>query len=45
LFASIYDLTASYDIGFAIATVLFFMSALLVLGLGRYPDEFQPGHG
>ena len=45
LFASIYDLTASYDIGFAIATVLFFMSALLVLGLGRYPDEFQSGHG
>lgn len=45
LFASVYDLTASYDLGFAVATVLFLASAAVVLTLGRYPPEWSPGAG
>lgn len=37
LFARIYDMTSSYDIGFYIAAGFFAFGALLVLSLGRYP--------
>jgi predicted MFS family arabinose efflux permease len=40
LFARIYDVTQSYDIGFAIAAVLFAIGALMLLLMGRYPTAF-----
>ena len=38
LFAYIFDKTASYDLGFLIATGFFAVGALLLLSLGRYPS-------
>ena len=37
IFASAYDLTGSYDIGYLIALGLFLLSAVMVLFLGPYP--------
>ncbi len=37
LFARVYDVTASYDNSFLVATGLFVFGALIVLALGRYP--------
>jgi len=39
LFARIFDLTTSYDIGFLIAAGLFAIGSLMVLSLGRYPQQ------
>ncbi len=39
LFARIFDETNSYDIGFVIGSVFFAIGALLLLTLGRYPEE------
>jgi len=44
LFAFVYDLTASYDIGFLVATGLFLVAASLVLSLGRYPQAYAQVH-
>jgi len=44
LFASVYDRTASYDLGFAVATVLFLLSSLIILSLGRYPRAYANAH-
>lgn len=41
LFAMVFDRTASYEISFLIAAGLFVFGALIVLALGRYPQ--QPG--
>jgi MFS family permease len=38
LFSAVYDRTQSYDQGFTIAAVLFVFGAVILLGLGRYPD-------
>ena len=43
-FASIYDITGSYDTGFVAATVLFLAASMMVLALGRYPKAFS-SHG
>lgn len=37
LFARVYDVTASYETSFLVATGLFVFGALIVLALGRYP--------
>lgn len=37
LFARVFDLTASYEISFLIATGLFVFGAVILLALGRYP--------
>ncbi len=42
LFATLYDQSASYALSFQIAAALFAAGALIVLGLGRYPDRFAP---
>lgn len=39
LFARVYDVTSNYDIGFYVAAGLFVFGALVVLTLGRYPDN------
>ena len=39
LFAKIFDETNSYDIGFLIGSGFFAIGALLMLTLGRYPEE------
>tara|TARA_A100001037_G_scaffold298327_1_gene321858 strand:- start:29729 stop:30958 length:1230 start_codon:yes stop_codon:yes gene_type:complete len=39
LFARIYDVTASYDIGFVISTGLFGLGGLMMLCLGAYPRQ------
>ena len=39
LFAYIFDETASYDLGFLIATGFFAVGALLLLSLGKYPNR------
>ena len=44
VFASVYDATGSYDLGYSIASVLFGVSVGLILLLGRYPQEFAQGH-
>lgn len=44
LFASVYDNTASYDIGFMVASGLFIVATLLVLAMGRYPKEYATAH-
>ena len=44
IFASVYDATGSYDLGYSVASVLFLVSVLLILILGRYPKEFAAGH-
>jgi OFA family oxalate/formate antiporter-like MFS transporter len=38
LFARIYDVTSSYDIGFVISAVLFALGGLLMLAMGAYPQ-------
>jgi MFS family permease len=38
LFARVFDVTASYDISFLIATGLFLFGAVVLLALGRYPQ-------
>ena len=43
-FASVYDITGSYDTGFVAATVLFLAASMMVLALGRYPKAFS-SHG
>ena len=43
-FASIYDITGSYDTGFVAATILFLAASMMVLALGRYPKAFS-SHG
>ena len=40
LFARVYDVTSNYDLGFYVSAVLFAFGGLLVLALGRYPDEY-----
>ena len=40
IFASVYDATGSYDLGYSVASVLFLVSVALILMLGRYPKEF-----
>jgi predicted MFS family arabinose efflux permease len=44
IFASVFDLTSSYDLGFAVAAGLFLCSAAVVLTLGRYPPEYAGAH-
>jgi len=44
IFASVYDATGSYDLGYRMASVLFLVSVVLILMLGRYPKEFGAGH-
>ena len=44
IFASVYDATGSYDLGYSMASVLFLVSVVLILMLGRYPKEFAAGH-
>ena len=44
LFAFVYDLTASYDLGFLVATGLFLVAASLVLSLGSYPKTYAQVH-
>jgi predicted MFS family arabinose efflux permease len=44
LFASVYDVTASYDIGFLVATGLFLVAGTLVLSLGSYPKAYAHAH-
>ena len=44
IFASVYDATGSYDLGYRMASVLFLVSVVLILMLGRYPKEFAAGH-
>ena len=40
-FASVYDITGSYDTGFVAATILFLVASAMVLALGRYPKTFS----
>ena len=40
-FASIYDITGSYDTGFVAATILFLAASMMVLALGRYPKALS----
>jgi predicted MFS family arabinose efflux permease len=44
LFAAAFDLTQSYDFGFAVATGLFLLSAAVIMSLGRYPREYAGAH-
>jgi len=44
IFASVFDLTGSYDIGYAIASVLFVISTCLIVLLGQYPKEYDHAH-
>lgn len=44
LFARVYDVTNNYDFGFLVAAILFSVSAVLVLGLGRYPKRIETSH-
>ena len=44
VFASVYDATGSYDLGYSIASGLFLVSVVLILLLGRYPKEYEGGH-
>lgn len=44
IFASVYDATGSYDLGYSVASVLFLVSVVLILMLGRYPKDFGAGH-
>jgi len=41
LFASVYDKTGNYSVGFIYCTVCFCTSCVLLLFLGRYPDGFD----
>ena len=44
IFASVYDATGSYDLGYSVAAALFIFSVFLILLLGRYPKEYEGGH-
>ena len=44
IFASVYDSTGSYDLGYSVAAALFLVSVVLILLLGRYPTEYEGGH-
>ena len=44
IFASVYDSTGSYDLGYSVAAALFLVSVVLILLLGRYPKEYEGGH-
>ena len=44
IFASVYDTTGSYDLGYTVAAGLFMVSVVLILLLGRYPKEYESGH-
>ena len=44
IFASVYDSTGSYDLGYSVAAGLFMVSVVLILLLGRYPKEYEGGH-
>jgi predicted MFS family arabinose efflux permease len=44
LFATVFDKTAGYDIGFMVASGLFVVSTVLILFMGRYPKEYAGGH-
>ncbi len=44
IFASVYDATGSYDLGFSVAAGLFMVSVVLILLLGRYPEEYEGKH-
>ena len=44
IFASVYDATGSYDLGYKVAAGLFMVSVVLILLLGRYPKEYERGH-
>jgi len=44
LFATVFDKTASYDIGFMVASGLFIVSTVLILFMGRYPKEYAGEH-
>jgi OFA family oxalate/formate antiporter-like MFS transporter len=41
MFARVYDVTESYDVGFVICAVLFAAGGLLVLAMGAYPKQRQ----
>ena len=41
LFARIFDVIGSYDIGFLIGAGLFASGVIMILTLGRYPDGFS----
>ncbi|MEM6773384.1 MAG: MFS transporter [Pseudomonadota bacterium] len=43
LFATVFDFTGSYDLGFLVATGLFVLAAIAVLTLGRYPQAYAHG--
>ena len=44
VFASVYDATGSYDVGYSIASGLFLVAVVLILLLGRYPKEYEGAH-
>ena len=44
IFASVYDATGSYDLGYEVAAGLFMVSVVLILLLGRYPRGYERGH-
>lgn len=44
IFASVYDATGSYDLGYSVAAALFMVSVVLILLLGRYPKEYGGEH-
>ena len=44
IFASVYDTTGSYDLGYTVAAGLFMVSVVLILLLGRYPKAYEGGH-
>ena len=44
LFASVYERTASYDLGSSVATVLFLISSLIILSLCRYLRAYANAH-
>ena len=44
IFASVYDATGSYDLGYEVAAGLFMISVVLILLLGRYPAEYEREH-
>jgi OFA family oxalate/formate antiporter-like MFS transporter len=42
LFARVFDVTGSYDIGFLIGAGFFAVGSLMILTLGKYPGEMKP---
>lgn len=41
IFARIFDLTGSYDIGFYIGAGCFAVGAIMILAMGKYPEDFS----